>query len=1515
MPIGNEPQGEKALAPDDFWASLEQQSQATQPAPRKRVQGLEPEAFWKDVEGMYGAPGGYGGVQGGFEEAARNLVVGQAQSIAAPLAAGIGLFGGDGADFYQRVQSGARAVSPPSIDQGNLLTGGLPQAVGALPTMIAGGGAGGAIGVGLTGAAQTGPQLYYDVLEKTGDRGKAALAGLAGTGLGLSEAAGGAILGKVPILAKLLGGLEEATGGAVAKRLLAGTLGAGAQEAGQEAFQSVLQAKTYEALTGEDIDEWQQAAEGAGVGGIIGSIFQALTGIPLDRASKPQAGEQALEAPGIAQETTSPAPAPAPQVPEPGSRAFVEGIRAGGEERRAKEGRTGPAYRQRQEVIDDLVEGRNVSAGVLARFPGVIEEAKALSDETQKRTMGIGFPEKAGESFGLKLPREELDLMREEELLEPEVQGPPTEVQVGTEKAIDELESMMAEGESGAQAEVGQQAGFTSEVSQSEPTPESGVVLEPEKTTSIKNRIVERELAEMGLPPAKKGERVSDRERYGRAMERFQKDQGSGARLVDELEAAQRPPTGDEGALLALEVNRLINERDAAQEAFNAEPSETNRLRIEKATQAYARTADVVTAAGTESSASLRIRKMMIARDYSLAAMERAVQVAKGGEPLTREESTRVRELHERLAAATKAHEEYVSAAELRRAELEAENALLRLQKKAKGGERRAKRTQEIAEAKAELGKILDEIASVGREARSGLDPRLVTLTAKAAVQIIKIGGKTFAQFADTMVARFGESIRPYLRDAWDSAQKEISTEVAKPLRKRMVAGEPLEKLGSEVQKLAEHFVAEGVSSRDELVDRVHGVLKEVNPEITRREAMDAISGYGVFRPLSKDEIKKKLRDLKGQMQHVAKLEDLQREQKTQKTGFERRTPSEEEARLAKQVAGIKRALAIKPFDPEKAPKAALKAAKTRMQKEISDLEMEMDVGALAAKGKRPQRTDPELERLTKLRDEMRADYESFFEEELTQRSEAQQIKTAIKAAGRSLAEIERRIKERDLTPRMRKGPTNQALELLRAERDARAAELAWLRKVSKPKKSADEIALAAYKARLKNKEAELLQRVTYKDYTPTPKREPQTDPEAIRLKAQVASARRTFEFEKKKHELAQRTVTEKAKDYAKEIIFELPRTLFSSFDFSAVRRQGNLWTNARPWAARKHIKEMFRAWKNPQAALEAQAAIETSKHFELGKRAGLELTSTDELGTQEEVLRSKIAQRIPLVEASNRAYITYLNLQRQGAFDSLVESLPYEVKLPEAKRLADLVNITTGRASGGGRAVARALEGTKIFFAPSYVVSRFQALGRPLTMLADKDLSGRAKVQIGKTYLRFVAGQAVYYGLLAAAFEGLEEATNEEFEIESDPRSANFGKIKIGDTTLDPLGGLAQVGVFLTRITSGGYRTQRGELRDLAAAKGPYDPTRISVATRFLRSKLAPVPSRIWDALEGRTYIGKEVSPVEALTQPPLPGAITSIVKAGQSLGWTPASVLGVFTMFGDGLNTIESAKKETAK
>ena len=139
-------------------------------------------------------------------------------------------------------------------------------------------------------------------------------------------------------------------------------------------------------------------------------------------------------------------------------------------------------------------------------------------------------------------------------------------------------------------------------------------------------------------------------------------------------------------------------------------------------------------------------------------------------------------------------------------------------------------------------------------------------------------------------------------RNVKAASPEEQRASAVEGLKKKASAKAPRAELTNLVQKLARAFVRDGVKERIPLVDAVHDIVKDIFPDMQWRDTMDAISGYGDFRQLSKDQVSVQLRDLKGQMQQVGKLLDTFAGEPMKKTGPERRSPTATERDLIKTV-------------------------------------------------------------------------------------------------------------------------------------------------------------------------------------------------------------------------------------------------------------------------------------------------------------------------------------------------------------------------------------------------------------------------------------------------------------------------------------------------------------------------------------------------------------------------------------------------------------------------------------
>lgn len=569
--------------------------------------------------------------------------------------------------------------------------------------------------------------------------------------------------------------------------------------------------------------------------------------------------------------------------------------------------------------------------------------------------------------------------------------------------------------------------------------------------------------------------------------------------------------------------------------------------------------------------------------------------------------------------------------------------------------------------------------------------------------------------------------------------------------------------ISSLVQKLARMFVEQGVSGRDALIDAVHGVLKEIDPEFTRRETMDAISGYGEFKQLTKDEISVKLRDLKGQMQQVAKLEDMQAGQPPMKTGVERRIPSTEESRLIRLVNEAKNQFQIPITDEATQLKSSLDTLKTRLKRQIADWE----------------------------------------------------------------------------------------------------------------------------------------DRLARSDFAKKQKRIIQMDEEANRLHFANAEAKAKWHEALMKDRLANRSVPQKVFGAGAETANTF-RALKTSFDLSAVLRQGGFIAFGRPVTAIKALPAMFRGLMSKEGQHAVNREIMARKNYALYKQSKLYLAEHGQkLSQMEEAYMSRWAEHIPIVAASERAYTTFLNRLRADTFDILANTLSRSGELTPAEgtALANYINVATGRGSIGMRDGAMVGLNT-VFFSPRFVASRFQlVLGQPLYRG-----TARTRIAVAKEYGRFMIGLGTVYmiGNMAGA------------SIELDPRSADFGKMKFGNTRVDPLAGIAQVTTLLSRLAIGETKSTKGKVTPIRGDKVPFGSgNSYDVIARFLRSKLSPAVGTIVNVLTGKNVVGQPVTPASTAKDLLVPMAFSDIFQVMKEQGTPEDLIIALLAIFGMSVQNYKDGKR----
>lgn len=527
---------------------------------------------------------------------------------------------------------------------------------------------------------------------------------------------------------------------------------------------------------------------------------------------------------------------------------------------------------------------------------------------------------------------------------------------------------------------------------------------------------------------------------------------------------------------------------------------------------------------------------------------------------------------------------------------------------------------------------------------------------------------------------------------------------------------------------------------------------------------------------------------------------------------------------------------------------------------------------------------------------------------ELQQIHEGFRAQQRAKTEAREITKLEKQIA--DLEERLRTGkiapdpttnvaPSVRRSELIRERRQLQE-ELARQRRAAAlaAQGTPAQRMLAAWQKAQAQRTLKLRERIAAGDFGKKARKEPPTDPESLRLMAEHENAKRQFNELAFAKQLEARGLGEKAIDGIIQAI-NTGRAIKTSFDVSAILRQGLPIVLSRPIQSAKALGPMVRAIKSQQGQDVAMAEIRNNANYGLAKRSRLYLSEErNDLRFQEEAYQSRWARHIPGVAASQRAYEVFLNKVRMDTFSALVDGLggAQKVTPQEARAIANYINVVTGRGNFRGHdAAAAAL--SQLFFSPRFVVSRFQQLAGQPIWGKDARQSPRVQRLIAKEYAKWATGLAIIYGLAVASSSD---------SVEADPRSSSFGKIRVGNTRFDMSAGLLNVATYISRMWSGETKSGKGEIRRLDEAKHGEDDAS-DTTWRFLRSKLAPLPGAILNARSGQKVTGEKTNAkLEAIDMVD-PMSFGSVIEAFADLGPVGGGAAAALSLAGVGVQTYE--------
>jgi hypothetical protein len=373
-------------------------------------------------------------------------------------------------------------------------------------------------------------------------------------------------------------------------------------------------------------------------------------------------------------------------------------------------------------------------------------------------------------------------------------------------------------------------------------------------------------------------------------------------------------------------------------------------------------------------------------------------------------------------------------------------------------------------------------------------------------------------------------------------------------------------------------------------------------------------------------------------------------------------------------------------------------------------------------------------------------------------------------------------------------------------------------------------------------------------------------------------------------------------------------RTILTAFDFSAPGRQGKpLMLNKEYWTS---FDDMFKSWGSQRAYDLVKDSIHSHPNFTRPMFNGKELPSIAEraglnIGGREEFFNSKLAEHIPIVGRSERAYNAFLGKLRSDTFNRMIsdaEDMGLNPKQNDVllKKYASFINDATGRGSLGRLEKAAPLL-NEAFFAPRLMASRVNMYKRVLNPMTYVNEDPVLRKQTIKSLIALVG-----FGNLVGQTAKLAGA-----KVSGDPYSSDFGKIRIGNTRIDPFAGFQQYAVGASRLISGKTTSSTtGKQFDLTSGRFGM-PTRASVVSNFMTNKLAPIPSFVWSWLSNKEFDGMPFNAKQAIANRTIPIVMQDLYDIYQedpkkfppgifkAYPTATKGVMGMLPVFGEGIQT----------
>lgn len=357
--------------------------------------------------------------------------------------------------------------------------------------------------------------------------------------------------------------------------------------------------------------------------------------------------------------------------------------------------------------------------------------------------------------------------------------------------------------------------------------------------------------------------------------------------------------------------------------------------------------------------------------------------------------------------------------------------------------------------------------------------------------------------------------------------------------------------------------------------------------------------------------------------------------------------------------------------------------------------------------------------------------------------------------------------------------------------------------------------------------------------------------------------------------------------------IWNLPRTFTAGFfDLSATLMHNAMFAARHPILTLRNFWEAgVKPFFSEQAYENVMKDILTNPLLDKMEKAKLAITdlNADRI-LREEQFRSVLAERIPVlkhpIRMSERAWTAFLNKMRADSFEMMYRNFERAGAKIDDRVLhwmGRFINAATGRGDLGRMAVASNYL-AQILFSPRKMLAAAEMMSFPWW----PGIPSPVRKEIIKTWISFLGAGSTILGL--AKLAGAEVGT--------DPDSADFGKIKVGNTRINVFGPYQQYAVLFHRIFNGRYVSSvTGREFDLGVGYKPM--TGAELIGRWFDSKTHPTLSFIESWLRGRRFTGEKFELGPAMIDTMMPMILQDLNDLIAEHGTDPKTPLFAFLSF----------------